>query len=138
MGAGHKVSITVSITGAVAPPTPHRHTRDARLTDAARIVIHPRRRAGTGPRFLRGVFRAAGERMRSGDEARGRGEQTGQHRTFRRPPPSPSPLFNIQLFSTAISDYRGFTTYDEKFGRKSEDRGPLSRGVETAEFGAAV
>ena len=70
------------------------------------------------------------------NEARGRGEQTGQHRTFRRPPPSPR--FNIQLFSTAISDYRGFTTYDEKFGRKSEDRGPLSRGVETAEFGAAV
>ena len=38
---------------------------------------------------------------------------------------------------SAISDY-AVLRYDEKFGRKSEDRGPLSRGVETAEFGAAV
>ena len=51
--------------------------------------------AADGPRFS-GVLRAAGssgERM-SGDEARGRGEQTAH--TFRRPPPR-SPLFIIQL-----------------------------------------
>ena len=109
--------------------------------------------AADGPVFR--AFCAAGSRGRK--DVRRRGEGTGgADSTHLPPPPTQEPPLYYPIIAemrrvhgtgvvpasyirdrSAISDY-AVLRYDEKFGRKSEDRGPLSRGVETAEFGAAV